>query len=157
MIDIAIVLLLLVIGYGFGSYREKQHYASIYRREEQLSDILIFSSRFAPNADIQEHDVIYAGDGEGAHLVQGSVVISSDYFKLFVANLRKLIGGRLTTFETLLDRGRREAVLRMKAEAKKLGHTRIINVKYETSSISKGANGNIGSIEVLAYGSSIKV
>lgn len=156
MIDIIIVVVLLALGYGFGSYREKLHYRSIHKREAALADILVFPTRLAPAADITSDGRIDSGEGSGGHLVQGNVVISSDYFKLFVAGLRKLIGGRLTTFETLLDRGRREAILRMKAEAKKLGHNKILNVKFETSSISKGAQGNIGSIEVLAYGSSIR-
>jgi len=155
MIDIIIVLVLLALGYGFGSYREKQHYASIYKREAELAEILVFPARFAPGADVNNGHIISAGEGVGGNLVQGNVVISSDYFKLFVAGLRKLIGGRLTTFETLVDRGRREATLRMKEEAQRLGHSKIFNVKFETSSISKGAKGYIGSIEVLAYGSSV--
>ena len=92
----------------------------------------------------------------GGELVHGNVVISSDYFKMFVASLRKLVGGRLRSYESLLDRGRREAVLRMKQQAQSLGANQVINVKFETSSISKGAQGNLGSIEVLVYGSAIK-
>ena len=46
MIDIAIVVALLLLGYGFGTYREKAHYASIRKRERELADILIFESRF---------------------------------------------------------------------------------------------------------------
>lgn len=156
MIDIIVVLVLLALGYGFGSYREKMHYRSIHEREAEFADILVFPTRFAPGANIVDSTVINTGEGVGGNLVHGNVVISCDYFKLFVAGLRKLIGGRLTTFETLLDRGRREAVLRMKDEARQLGHSKILNVKFETSSISKGAKGNLGSIEVLAYGSSIR-
>ncbi len=146
MIDILIVLALLALGYGFGSYREKKHYQSILEREEQMRNIMVFDTRECadPNRD------------SGGRLVQGSVVISVDYFKKFVASLRKLVGGRLRSYESLLDRGRREAVLRMKQEAKSLGADQIINVKFETSSISKGAEGNLGSIEVLVYGSAIK-
>jgi uncharacterized protein YbjQ (UPF0145 family) len=47
-------------------------------------------------------------------------------------------------------------VLRMKQQAQSLGADQVINVKFETSSISKGAQGNLGSIEVLVYGSAIK-
>lgn len=158
MFDIALVLVLLALGYGFGSYREKQHYASIRQREVDLSDILVFESRFPPGLSpmLSEHEKSLASTASsGGQMVTGSVVISIDYFKMFVANLRKLIGGRLRSYESLLDRGRREAILRMKQEAKNLGANQIFNVRFETSSISKGASGNLGSVEVLAYGSAL--
>ncbi len=54
---------------------------------------------------------------------------------------------------TILDRSRREAILRMKEEAR--GMDIIINLRITTSSISKGAKNTIGSIETLAYGTAI--
>jgi len=145
MVDIIIVLSLLMLGYGFGSYRERKHFQSILERERKFKDILVFESKQIPSP---------ARD-QGGDLVQGNVVISVDYFKMFVAGMRSLIGGRLRSYETLLDRGRREAVLRMKEEAAKLGSNQIFNVRFETASISKGQSGYIGSVEVLVYGSAI--
>jgi uncharacterized protein YbjQ (UPF0145 family) len=69
--------------------------------------------------------------------------------------LRSIVGGRVTAYETLLDRARREAILRMKQEAKAMNADRIFNIKLETASISKNASGNIGSVEVLAYGTAL--
>jgi len=145
MWEIAIVVVLLCLGYGFGSYREKKHYQSIYAREAELKNILVFDTARSPAPESET----------GGQLVLGNVVISSDYFKTFVAGLRMLVGGRLTSYESLLDRGRREAVLRMKAEARELGADSIFNVKFETSSISKGGNDTLGSIEVLVYGTAL--
>ena len=71
-------------------------------------------------------------------LVTGSTVISVDYFKRFLAALRNLFGGRVTAYESLLDRARRESLLRMKEQAAALGASMVFNVKYETASISKG-------------------
>ena len=88
-------------------------------------------------------------------LVAGNVVISVDFFKKFIASLRYLVGGPVTSYESLIDRARREAVLRMKAEAKLVGAEYVFNVKMETSSISKGNRDSIGSIEVLAYGTAV--
>ena len=146
MIDLIVILGLLLLGYLFGSYREKKHFQSIFKREQELQDIMLFDTRSSANFS---RDI-------GGELVQGNVVISVDYFKTFVAGLRKLVGGRLTSFETLMERGRREAILRMKQEARQKGADQVINVKIETASISKGASGALGSIEVFAYGSAIK-
>jgi uncharacterized protein YbjQ (UPF0145 family) len=43
----------------------------------------------------------------------------------------------------------------MQAEAKALGATMIFSARFETSSISKGQDGSIGSVEVLAYGTAV--
>jgi len=82
-------------------------------------------------------------------------IIHFPHFKKFIASLRYLVGGRVTSYESLIDRARREAVLRMKAEAKQAGARYVFNVKMETSSISKGKRDSVGSVEVLAYGTAV--
>lgn len=145
MIDLIIFMSLLALGYGFGQYAEKRHYKSILQREKALNALPAIASRIPPygQADLQ------------SQLVQGSVVISVDYFKRFIANLRNLVGGRVSTYETLLDRARREAILRMKENADQLGADMVFNIKLETSSIHKGKGNSIGSVEVLAYGTAL--
>ena len=66
---------------------------------------------------------------ENAELVTGSVVISVDYFKRFVSFLRDIFGGRVGAYESLIDRARREAILRMKENAK--GADIILNLKLK--------------------------
>jgi len=145
MYDIIIFLVLLALGYGFGRRAEKKHFASIIEREKQLQPLLTFSERLPP-----------AGVGQvDSQLVGGNVVISIDYFKRVVAGLRTLVGGRVTSFESLVERARREALLRMKEEADALGAKMIVNVKLETASISKGEQQGIGSVEVYAYGTAL--
>ncbi|MEJ2642927.1 MAG: YbjQ family protein [Desulfosarcinaceae bacterium] len=144
MSDIIIFLTLLALGYGFGQYAEKKHYRSLIEREQVLNGLPAIASRIPPM------DVFY-----DQQLVLGSVVISVDYFKRFLAALRNLFGGRVTSYETLLDRARREALLRMKEQAQAAGAKLVFNVKYETSSISKGRKNTIGSVEILAYGTAL--
>lgn len=145
--DYIVVVVLLLLGYGFGQYSERKHYRSIMRREHASRNLLVFSAKTPP-------DTLAIASSK---LVGGSVVISVDYFKRFVAGLRALIGGRMKSYETLVDRGRREAILRMKKEASALGANMIYNVKLETASISKGNRGQVGSVEVYAYGTALKL
>jgi len=145
MSDLVILLILLACGYFFGRFYEKRHYKSIIKREAEYRNILVVASRILPVTEKTEASL----------LVMGSVVISVDYFKRFLASLRSLIGGRVTSYESLLDRARREAILRMKKQASTMGADKVFNIKYETSSISKNAKGGIGSIEVLAYGTAL--
>jgi uncharacterized protein YbjQ (UPF0145 family) len=144
-LDLVVFLVLLAIGYFAGRAAERGHYRSIRRRERELAGILLFATKFPPAPQ----------SPQATALVSGSVVISSDYFKLFVASLRKLFGGRFRVYETLVDRARREAVLRMKAQARKLGGQAVFNVKFETFNVTMGARGGIAAIEVLAYGTAL--
>lgn len=143
--QIVIGLVLLVLGYFFGRYFEKKHFESIIQREAELANIVVIASKHTTPSDSAKQGT----------MVTGSVVISVDYFKRFLAMLRTIFGGRVTAYETLLDRARREAILRMKQEAKAMNAGRIFNIKLETASISKNASGNIGSVEVLAYGTAL--
>ena len=140
--DLIIFLTLLALGYGFGRFAESRHFKSIIQREDEYRSIPVIATKFF-DPSLKPSNTV---------LVSGSVVISVDYFKRFLSSLRNIIGGRVKSYETLLDRARREAILRMQQEAKNLGATHIFNIKLETSSISKGKGNTIGSVEVLAYG-----
>ncbi len=139
------IVVFLVLGYAFGTIAERRHYRSIHRREAEFRDIILITTRTLPES-LGAPDTI---------LVRGSVVISVDYFKRFLAFLRMIVGGRLHTYESLLDRGRREALLRLQAEARELGADKVFCLRFETSSISKGGGRSVGSIEVLAFGTAI--
>ena len=146
MEDLIILVVLLAVGYGVGSWNERRHYKSIERREKGL-----LSKAFVT------FDKAYSrGEIETASLVTGNAVISVDYFKRIVAGLRNFFGGRVSTYETLLDRARREALLRMRESMPDADM--IVNVRLETSSIGKSADQRqaLGSIEAMAYGTALK-
>lgn len=80
----------------------------------------------------------------------GNVVIASDAFKDFVGGLKSFFGGGMTAQETLMDRARREAVLRMRESAVAQGAREIVEMHLETSFLDQmGA-------EVIAYGTAIR-
>ena len=85
-------------------------------------------------------------------LVSSNVVISHDYFKYVIANIQNFFGGRLTSYESIVERARREAVIRLKLEAEKMGATEILGLRLSTTEL--GMQG--GMVEVFAYGTAIK-
>ena len=145
MDQILIVAILVSLGYFFGRRAESKHFKSLIEREQVMNQLPAMASRMPPQDGQYEQK-----------LVSGNVVIANDYFKTFVAGLRNLFGGKISTYETLLDRGRREAVLRMKDEAQQFGGDLVFNVKYETSSISGQNSKKMPIIEVHAYGTALK-
>ena len=146
MFELIYILSLLAVGFGFGTYLESRHYRSIRERESKLANLPALNSK-----DYSKDRQI-----ERLKFVDGSCVISVDYFKKFVATLKSLIGGRVTVYETLIDRARREAVLRMKEQA--LGYDLIVNTRIETSPIGGEQVGKraVMSVEVYAYGTALK-
>lgn len=145
MYDLIVILVLLALGYGFGRYAEKSHYKSIISREKDLNSIPAVATKIPPPGS----------QNYNSQLVAGNVVVSIDYFKRLIAGLRNIFGGRVSSYETLLDRARREAILRMKEEAHGLNAKLVFNIKLETSSIYKGRANAVGSVEVLAYGTAL--
>ncbi|HWA13924.1 MAG TPA: heavy metal-binding domain-containing protein [Burkholderiales bacterium] len=143
-LDLIVFLVLMVVGYVAGRIAERRHYRSILEREKQMAGVLVFSNRFPP----------LSGAG-GQALVAGSVVVSEDYFKRVVSSLQSVFGGRLRAYESLLDRARREAVLRMKQEASEQGARMIVNVKFQTFSIPGRNPRSYGAVEVMAYGTAL--
>jgi uncharacterized protein YbjQ (UPF0145 family) len=142
MYDILFFLFLIMIGYIFGTIIEKRHFKSLGEREEAILSL----PTIALKKPLDTENIT------AVKLVDGSVVISIDFFKKFVAGLINFFGGNITVYETLIDRARREAILRMKESAKDASE--IINIKIETSSITKNTKG-VGAIEVLAYGTAV--
>ncbi|MCB1625202.1 MAG: heavy metal-binding domain-containing protein [Pseudomonadales bacterium] len=148
LFQLGIISLLLLIGWSIGGATERRHFRSLVKREAQLRDILVFNERRPPQ------DQAF---GQAA-LVMGSVVIGEDYFKRFAATLRSLFGGTLRMYESVMDRGRREAIVRMKAAARRQGATMVFNVRFETSSLSAdaGQRSSVFSAEFIAYGTALK-
>ncbi len=139
ILQLVIFTILMTLGFIFGRRAERKHYRSIIERESQLQHVLLTSAKTPPEQLTQ------------AHLVMGSVVVASDYFKRFVAWLRSIFGGNMSAYDSLLDRARREAVLRMKAQAHSTGANIVCNVKFTTASIVKDSS-NSAMVEVMAFG-----
>lgn len=137
---------LLLVGLVFGRMAEKRHFRELAAKEEALRDILVFTGKRLPEGmDVGQ-----------AKLVCGSVVVAEDYFKRVAAIVKSLVGGRLTAYESLMDRGRREAIVRMKEEARKVGATMVLNVRFETASLAEDRQKQpMFSAEFLAYGTAL--
>ena len=147
VVQLGFFIVLLTIGLLFGRANERKHFRELAELEETLRDIVVCNGR--SRAD--------EGAFRSGALVVGSVVIAEDYFKRVAAGLKSLIGGNLIAYESLLERGRREAIVRMKTEARQLGASVVVNVRLETASLSEDWSGRrpIFSAEFIAYGTAL--
>ena len=130
-----------------GSILERRHLNSLLLLESGSRDVLA----------VTIEDIPSDWHVEKGELVMGNVVISQDYFKRFAAGLKGIVGGRIGVFEPLLERARREALLRMKAIAHRRGYYTITNVRIETSPLASALGNGKGTagVEILAFGTAI--
>lgn len=144
--DFINILILIVLAYTTGTIIEKKHYKKIKQREIALIRkpmITYGAKKWRTNKKIRKIE-----------LVAGEAVISGDYFKNFVASIKNFFGGKLTPYESLLDRARREAILRMREKAR--GSHLIVNVKIESIMVNDPFNPNtIPQCAVMAYGTAV--
>ncbi|MCW6038865.1 YbjQ family protein [Spirulina subsalsa FACHB-351] len=147
LLSLGIPLFLLILGYFVGNWREKAHFQDLEQREKKTSDLETWN---------------YGGKQEFLRarkttLVVGSVVLTSDYFKQFLLAFFRLTGGKITVYESIVERARREALLRMKERAIAWGATKVVNVRYASSSLNGNNPKDAGfSLEVIAYGTAIQ-
>ena len=126
MLDVIILIVFVSICCITGKTIEKNHYKNIRNREIALirKPCLTYGNKILDNKKIQQIGV-----------VTSDVVIGCDRFSAIIADLKNIFGGNVSSFEAILDRGRREALLRLREKALNLGANIVINVKYDSVSL----------------------
>ncbi|HFX6388632.1 YbjQ family protein [Acinetobacter baumannii] len=132
-------LILFSIGWAFGRHIERKHLNELLEKEQQFAHIRIDTNRFATSDQL-------------GHFISSNVVISHDYFKYVLASIKNILGGRLTSYESIVERARREAIVRLKQQAQSVGANHIMGVRLSTTEL--GMQG--GMVEVFAYGTAVK-
>jgi uncharacterized protein YbjQ (UPF0145 family) len=132
------IIIFLIIAYITGSIIEKRHLKNVGKREEALADNPYFNDPFT--AQTQENV-------ERVELVSGGAVIAADYFKAFLAGLRNIFGGSVSSYESLTERARREAILKMREQAPNADM--IVQARIQLTELGRRR------VEALAYGTAI--
>ncbi len=84
-------------------------------------------------------------------LVSGSTVRAKHAGRDIMAGFKNLVGGELKGYTELLEEARKQAVDRMITQATEMGANAIVNIRFNTSSVTQGAS------ELYAYGTAVRV
>lgn len=148
--EIIIVLLALGSSVGlfflawiFGNRAQNRHLESLREREAASRTFAVHSSKRP----------LDPAPAQRVALVGGQCVIGIDRFRQIIASLALIFGGRVWVFESAIDRARREAILRMKEQAK--GADEICCLRVETSIIGSNPRGRAATVEAYAYGTAL--
>ncbi len=95
-------------------------------------------------------DYVPGREIEALGMVKGTVVQSKHFGKDFLAGMKTIVGGEISSYTEMLVEARAIATSRMEAEAREMGADAVINIRYGSSGIMQGA------AEVIAYGTAVK-
>lgn len=148
LVFVVVPLLLPIIGIICGRIAEHRHFKSLDLRERQLSWMMVTDLKtYAPNAEASKPP----------KMIVGEVCIATDYLKSFFASLRKIVGGEIKSYNTLTERARREAVLRVKEEAERLGYNAVCNLRLNTADIGGATSARKAAmVEMIAIGTAYR-
>lgn len=146
LVALFVPVLLILAGLIIGKVVELHHFRRLDEAEQQYRDMIMTNLKTVPPQFAAAE----------SFLVMGAAVIATDYFKVFAAGLRTLFGGEIKSYATLMERARRQAVVRMLQQAKEQGARVVWNVRYETSTTQGQQQKKPGGVEILVYGTAFK-
>ena len=84
-------------------------------------------------------------------LVRGSSIRARHVGRDVIASLRNLTGGEIREYTKMLAEAREQAIDRMIEEAQALDADAIVNVRFQTAEVMRGA------AEMLCYGTAVRL
>lgn len=126
-----IFVFLMTIGFVAGGATERAHFKRLDERGEANRGFIVTQLK------------TYPGGSTGSpppQLFMAEAVISSDYLKTFLAGIRKFFGGEMRSYQSLLERARREALMRIIEQASEAGYDTACNLRYESADIGGATN-----------------
>lgn len=139
----------LVSGIGTAVYQPKKKKELLQREQAfaKSSDVLSTLRKPLSGKEVKEY-----------RFLMTNVVMSPSWIQILVGGILSLFGGEINVFTKVVDWSRREAQQRLREQAAASGYDEVINVRMETTTLSKirGGKDKTTGIEVLAYGTGIK-
>jgi uncharacterized protein YbjQ (UPF0145 family) len=124
-------LTLLAGAWAAGSWIARAHEKNMAQRQQQVAHIRTTDTR-----QWLEPDPTQPVCG----LVTSEVTLGIDHFRGFLGRLKNIFGGEVRSYQSTLDRARREALLRLSEQAHAMGCNAIANVRVGFADISGNAN-----------------
>ena len=144
--------LLLLYAAIFSHSNVRKHMGSIVERER--ASISHFGKD--PLSTLKGANVIAGIQQSG--LVYGNVVYSPSHWQLLIGWFNNLIGGSVNVLQEVVAVARAEAKQRLREKAAEEGWEDVLNVRIETSMMSRpGSRSTVrGAVEVFAYGTGVR-
>jgi len=97
-------------------------------------------------------------DIESSTLVMSSISVGPSWWQMMIGGWKNFFGGEIKSFDKMLLYGRHKVLHDMRVQALDQGFDEIINLRVDTSMITKtsGSNDKTAAYEFIAYGTAIR-
>ncbi len=142
---VGLPVFMLAFAWAMGVWVTRRHEADLAQRELAVAHILIHNSGRLQDATTGPHPPM---------MITSEVTLGVDHFRGFLGQWKSLFGGQVRSYQMVLDRARREVVMRMLEQANEMGYTALANLRIDFADISGSAltRRKAADISVLATG-----
>jgi uncharacterized protein YbjQ (UPF0145 family) len=152
IIPILTIFVLPTLSWAIGNWYQNRLMNALLENEKQDGKMLQNDKHLSTSSSMTSMAA------ESSTLLHVSICVGPSWGQIFFMWLRSLFGGRLHSYDVVLDYGRREVLLRLNQQAKALGCSSVVNIRIETSTVSfaKNNNNKTSSVEFLAFATGLR-
>jgi len=149
---ILLSLLFPFLSWAIGRWYQDRLMSALLLNEKQQGNML------QSDQHLSTQSLMTTMAAESSTLLHVSICVGPSMGQIFFMWFKSIFGGRLHSYDVVLDYGRREALLRLNRQAKNLGCSSVVNIRIETSTVSfaKNDKSNTSSVEFLAFATGIR-
>lgn len=126
LLELGGLVILLLVGLIAGTITRRRHLDSLAERERDYADVAVSDLR----SFVRGRPARLA-----PRLVTSEVVLANDFLGTWLGALRQWFGGELLAYAELVERARREALLRLQERARTEGYTALANLRIESADL----------------------
>ena len=152
IIPIFTIIVFPTLSWAIGKWYQNRLMSALLDNEKQEGKMLQSDKHLSTSSSMTSMTA------ESSTLLHVSICVGPSWGQIFFMWFKSLFGGRLHSYDVVLDYGRREVLLRLNQQAKALGCSSIVNIRIETSTVSfaKNNNNKTSSVEFLAFATGLR-
>ncbi len=149
---ILIPLLFPFLSWAIGRWYQDRLHGALLENEKKEGSTLQDENYLSTSSQMDSMSA------QSSTLLHVSICVGPSIGQMFFMWIKGLFGGRLHSYDVVLDYGRREVLLRLKRQAHELGCSSIQNIRIETSMVqfAKNNKSKQASVEFLAFATGIR-
>ena len=143
-------LFMLAFAWAMGAWIRNRHEADLAQRELAVAHILVHNTGRLQDAVTGPQPSV---------MITSEVTLGVDHFRGFLGQWKSLFGGQVRSYQMVLDRARREVVMRILEQTNAMGYNALANLRIDFADISGSAlaRRTAADISVLASGTAYYV
>lgn len=152
LIPILMIFLYPLTSWALGRWYQGRLLAALDVKEKQQGKMMQNESVLSTSSRMTNFSA------PSSTLLHVSICVGPSTGQMFFMWIKSIFGGRLHSYDVILDYGRREVLQRLHEQAKSLDCSSMVNIRIETSTVSfaKSSDSKTSSVEFLAFATGLR-